>query len=95
MSQEGKQIGGCYHDALVPAEYFADEFGDFLVRENFAATLNSASDKEKAKIKMHAKFFGAAPCRTISSVSYYCRTTWLSMWGRRISRALTSSRLIH
>ena len=26
MSQEGKQIGGCYHDALVPAEYFRDEF---------------------------------------------------------------------
>jgi hypothetical protein len=29
MSQEGQQIGGCYHDALVPAEYayFRDGLG--------------------------------------------------------------------
>jgi hypothetical protein len=60
MSQEGQQIGGCYHDALVPAEYFRDEFEAFLIRENFAATLNSASDKAKAKIKMHTKFWGSA-----------------------------------
>ena len=60
MSQEGQQIGGCYHDALVPAVYFRDEFGAFLARENFAAALNSASDKAKAKIKMHTSFWGSA-----------------------------------
>jgi hypothetical protein len=50
MSQEGQQIGGCYNNALIPAEYFRDDLAAFLVRENFAATLNSASDKAKAKI---------------------------------------------
>jgi hypothetical protein len=50
MSQGGQQIGGCYDDALIPAEYFRDDLAAFLVRENFAATLNSASDKAKAKI---------------------------------------------
>jgi hypothetical protein len=60
MTQERQQVAGCYHDALIPAEYFRDELGAFLTRENFAATLNSASDKAKAKIKMHAKFWGSA-----------------------------------
>jgi hypothetical protein len=43
--------------------YFRDEFGAFLARENFAAALNSASDKAKAKVKMHTKFWGSAKPR--------------------------------
>jgi hypothetical protein len=60
MSQKGQQVGGCYNDALIPAEYFRDDLAAFLVRENFAATLNSASDKVKAKIKMHGRYWGCS-----------------------------------
>jgi hypothetical protein len=60
LSQEGQQIGGCYNNALIPAEYFRDDLAAFLVRENFAAILNSASDKEKAKIKMHGRYWGCS-----------------------------------
>ena len=60
QTKGGRQIGGCYDDALVPAEYFRDDLAAFLIREKFAGTLNSASDKEKAKIKMHAKYWGSS-----------------------------------
>jgi hypothetical protein len=60
QSRGGRQIGGCYDDALVPAEFFRDDLADFLVRENFAGTLNSASDKDRAKIKMFEKYFGCS-----------------------------------
>ena len=56
----GRQIGGCYDDALVPAEFFRDDLAAFLVRENFAGTLNSASDEDRAKIKMFEKYFGCS-----------------------------------
>ena len=59
-TQGGRQIGGCYDDALIPAEYFRDDLAAFLVRENFAGLLNSASDKDRAKIKMFEKYFGCS-----------------------------------
>jgi hypothetical protein len=84
MSPGGQQIGGCYDDALIPAEYFRDDLAAFLIRENFAGTLNSASDRDKAKIKMHDRYWGCSmpyDGGTVVLVSSCCRTTWLSMWG--------------
>ena len=44
----------------VPAEFFRDDLAAFLIREIFAGTLNSASDKDRAKIKMHERYWGCS-----------------------------------
>ena len=78
QSKGGRQIGGCYDDALVPAEFFSDDLAAFLGRENFAGTLNSASDKRTGRRSRCSKSILAARCRTMVLVSSCSRTTYMA-----------------
>ena len=81
MSQGGQQTGGCYDDSLIPAEYFRDDLAAFLIRENFAGILNSASDKDKAKIKMHDRYWGCSMPHDSIGEFLLSHHMAKSMWG--------------
>ena len=55
LLEQGGLIGNVYTDSVIPAGFFADDIHKFCLAENFAARLNSASDKDKVRIKVHEK----------------------------------------
>ena len=70
LLEQGGLIGNVYTDSVIPAGFFADNIHKFCLEENFAARLNSASDKDKVRIKVQDKYWGGqlAPrqCRCVT-----------------------------
>jgi hypothetical protein len=80
LLEQGGLIGNVYADSVVPAGFFKDNFHKFCIDENFAARLNSASDKDKVRIKVHEKYWGS--CRTLYGMwehsNYWMKVTGAS-----------------
>jgi hypothetical protein len=47
LLQQDGLIGNVYTDSVIPAGFFTDDIAKFLIAENVAAKLNSASDKDR------------------------------------------------
>jgi hypothetical protein len=60
LQQQGGLIGNVYTDSVTPAVFFADDIAKFCIAENLAAGLNSASDKDKVRVKVMVKYCTAA-----------------------------------
>ena len=54
LQEQGGLVGNVYTDSVTPAVFFADDIHKFCLAENFAARLNSASDKDKVRVKVRA-----------------------------------------
>jgi hypothetical protein len=45
LQEQGGLVGNVHTDSVIPTGFFADDIHKFCLAENFAARLNSASDK--------------------------------------------------
>jgi hypothetical protein len=59
LLQQDTLIGKVYTGSVIPTGFFTDDLAKFCIAENFAGELNSASDRDRVRVKVMQKYWGS------------------------------------